>query len=69
LLSGSRETSLREGDLFRRAGPFVGAGLIAGAPLLMLPGWPSDLAGLAVASAAVARQAWAGSVGSPAGRD
>jgi TRAP-type uncharacterized transport system fused permease subunit len=58
-----------EGYLFRRAGPFVRAGLIAGALLLMLPGWPSDLAGLAVASVAVARQAWAAFIASTAGEE
>ncbi|HEX9723394.1 MAG TPA: TRAP transporter permease [Vicinamibacteria bacterium] len=58
-----------EGYLFRRAGPFVRAGLIAGALLLMLPGWPSDLAGLAVASVAVARQAWAAFIAATAGEE
>jgi len=58
-----------EGYLFRRAGPFVRAGLLAGALLLMLPGWQSDLAGLVVVSIAVARQAWAGFVASAVGED
>ena len=58
-----------EGYLFRRAGPFVRAGLLAGALLLMLPGWQSDLAGLAVTAASVAWQAWTASLVSPADRD
>jgi hypothetical protein len=35
----------------------------------MLPGWPTDLAGLVVVSIAAARQAWAGLVASAAGED
>ncbi len=58
-----------EGYLFRRAGPFVRAGLLAGALLLMLPGWPSDLAGLAVTAASVAWQAWAAFIALAADRD
>ena len=58
-----------EGYLFRRAGPLVRAGLLAGALFLMLPGWPSDLAGLAVTAASVAWQAWTASLVSPADRD
>ncbi len=58
-----------EGYLFRRAGPFVRAGLLAGALFLMLPGGQSDLAGLVVASAVVARQAWARFIVSAADRD
>jgi len=54
-----------EGYLFRSAGPLVRAGLLTGAILLMLPGWQSDLLGLLVLSAPVARQAWAGFVTSP----
>jgi TRAP-type uncharacterized transport system fused permease subunit len=58
-----------EGYLIRRAGPFVRAGLLAGALLLMLPGWQSDLAGLAVTAASVAWQAWTATLVSPADRD
>jgi len=54
-----------EGYLFRRAGPFVRAGLVAGALLLMFPGWRTDLAGLTLAAMAVARQAWGALVASP----
>jgi TRAP transporter 4TM/12TM fusion protein len=47
-----------EGYMFRRLGPVVRGGLLAGALLLMLPGWPTDLAGLVLVASVVARQAW-----------
>lgn len=57
-----------EGYLFRSAGPLARAGLLTGAIFLMLPGWPSDLAGLLVLSVPVVQQVWAGSAVSPGSR-
>ena len=58
-----------EGYLFRPAGLFVRAGLLAGALLLMVPGWQSDLAGLVIAAISIAWQAWTAFLASPPDRD
>ncbi len=48
-----------EGYLFRPTGAVARGALLAGALLLMFPGWPTDLAGVALFTSVVARQSWA----------
>ena len=47
-----------EGYLFRSTGAVARGVLLAGALLLMFPGWPTDLAGVALVASVVAEQAW-----------
>ncbi len=48
-----------EGYLFRPTGAVARGALLAGALLLMFPGWPTDLAGVSLFISVVAKQAWA----------
>ena len=48
-----------EGYLFRPTGAVARGALLAGALLLMFPGWPTDLAGFGLVASVVARQSWA----------
>ena len=47
-----------EGYLFRSTSAVARGVLLAGALLLMFPGWPTDLAGVALVALVVAEQAW-----------
>ena len=47
-----------EGYLFRPTGAVARGALLAGALLLMFPGWPTDLAGISLFIAVVAKQVW-----------
>ncbi len=48
-----------EGYLFRPTGAVARGALLAGALLLMFPGWPTDLAGVSLFISVVAKQVWA----------
>ena len=48
-----------EGYLFRPTGAVARGALLAGALLLMFPGWPTDLAGISLFISVVAKQVWA----------
>lgn len=48
-----------EGYLFRPTGAVARGALLAGALLLMFPGWPTDLAGVSLFTSVVAKQVWA----------